>query len=81
MPDIAYVHWYSYVPADQDPVDAALGCPVFGRRLVQDDPAGNMCLVQQITPAKLAAVPYRSFGARQQVVILSRFGDFMSLIP
>ena len=51
-PDLAFVHWYAFVPDDQDPIDTALGCPVFGKK---DFPTGfgNMCLVQQILPASL----------------------------
>ena len=59
-------------------IDAALGCPVFGRRLVRYDPTGNMCLVEQLLPAKLACLPYQH-GGRQQVVIVSRFANFMAL--
>ena len=55
-------------------MDAALGCPVFGRKLIdssEDDPTGNMCLVEQLLPCRLACLPYKQHGSRNQVVILS----------
>ena len=74
--NIAHVHWYSFVPNDQPSIDPVLGCPVFGKRLVSNDPEGNMCLVEQLLPCKLACLPYQH-GARSQVVVLSRFADSM----
>lgn len=80
QPDIAHVHWYAWVPEDQPSIEPELGAPLFGKRVLENDPVGNMCLVQQLLPCKLAAVPYRH-GARQQVAVISRFADFMDALP
>ena len=74
--NLAYVHWYAFVPDDQPPVDPVLGCPVFGARLVDKDLRGNMCLVEKLLPHKFAALPFQH-GGRNQVVIVTQFADFM----
>ena len=84
--NIAHVHWYQFTPSDQAAmvptlgcaaaIDPALSCPVFGKKLVDNDPEGNMCLVEQLLPCKLAALPYKH-GGRFQGVIVSRFANFM----
>ena len=79
--NLSYVQWYPFVPSDQDPMDAALGCPIFGRTLIENDPTGNMCLVEQLLPCRLACLPYKQHGSRNQVVILSRFSSFMEAMP
>ena len=79
-PDIAVVSWYAWVPDDQPSMEPSLDCPLFGQRLLKNDPTGNMCLVQQLLPCKLAAVPYR-YQARNQVAIISRFADFWKDLP
>ena len=76
--NIAHVHWYSFEPDDQPSIDPVLGCSVFGRRLVTNDPEGNMCTVEQLLPCKLACLPHK-YGSRNQVVILGRDADFMQL--
>ena len=69
-----------FVPHGQSHMDDALGCPVFSRMLLQDDPEGNMCLLEQLLPCKLAAVPYPNLN-RSQVVIVGRFANFMQSLP
>ena len=80
QPDLALVHWYPHVPAGQASIDAALGCPVFGKKLIDNDPRGNLCLVQQFLPCQLADVPYQ-FMIRSQVAIISRFANFRQALP
>ena len=60
-------------------MDTVLGCPVFSSKL-EDDPRGNMVLVQNILPVKLGALPYQH-GQCQQVVIVSRFASFFDRFP
>ena len=79
-PDIALVHWYAWVPEDHFSTDPALGCPLFGRKLADNDPTGNMCFVQQFLPCQLATVPYR-YESHSQVAIISRFADFVQALP
>ena len=81
--NIAYVHWYRQVPADQPCMDPLLGCPVFGRGLQANAMAAagsNMCLVEQLLPCKLACFPYQ-YNTRKQIVVVSRFSSFLDAIP
>ena len=75
---LAHVHWYQFVPApsDQTNEDPVLGCPFLGKRLTNNNPEGNICLVEQLLPCKLAALPYKHDG-HNQLVIVSRFAGFM----
>ena len=49
--------------------------------LVEDNHVGNMFLLQQILPAKSAAVPCHGTSTRRQVGIVSRLGNFMDANP
>lgn len=75
--NIAYVHWYKDVPADQPAVDLELGCPVFSRVLASNEASGNMCPVEWILPCKVACFAHK-YRTCQQIVVVSRFRTFMN---
>lgn len=78
--NVAYVHWYKQVPADQPHIEAELQCPVFSRVLIANDPQGNMCSIEQILPCKLACFPHKH-NTRNQIVVVSRFSTFLDALP
>ena len=81
MPNIAEVAWFAKaVPTSgcTEGLADSLGCTVF-KRAWEDDPTGNLCLLESLVPCKLASLPHRSHP--QNLVVVSRFASFLKQVP
>ena len=74
---IVHVHWYNHLP-EREAMSPALGCPVF-KASYQDDTRGNMWPVEKLAPCQLAAVYHKT--RKDYVMILSRFANFVEIVP
>ena len=77
--NIADIAWFNQVPGN-DPNHnlPSIGCPAFKSSIFKD-PTGNFWPVERLGTCKVAAVPHPT--RRNQLVILSRFADFLKQVP